>query len=238
LFNYNNNNQGTSSTSTSTSTQNQHQHQPSSQTDRVPPRTSQPYDSNSYPFSNSSAPTPSSTTSTTSAPHEQPQPQPQQQPQQQQQQQSDVASSRPRRASLSDIKSSDDIESLTVRQIKEILTRNYVEFKGCCEKRELLDKLRRLYDSHCDNIKLQKLLDEGATSQMTNNNDESTKTDTGGTKKRVDESDVCKICMEKLMDCVLLECGHMVSCTECGKQLAECPVCRQNIVRMVRVFKS
>lgn len=41
--------------------------------------------------------------------------------------------------------------------------------------------------------------------------------DNGG----VDENQ-CKICWEKVIDCVLLDCGHMLTCTECGKVLSEC----------------
>ena len=33
------------------------------------------------------------------------------------------------------------------------------------------------------------------------------------------------------IDCVMLECGHMCTCTQCGKQMAECPICRQYVVR-------
>ena len=29
-------------------------------------------------------------------------------------------------------------------------------------------------------------------------------------QKKFDEADLCKICMESLIDCVLLDCGHMV----------------------------
>ena len=36
--------------------------------------------------------------------------------------------------------------------------------------------------------------------------------------------------MEQI-DCVMLECGHMCTCTQCGKQMAECPICRQYVVR-------
>ena len=52
------------------------------------------------------------------------------------------------------------------------------------------------------------------------------------------ESEVCKICMDAMIDCVLLECGHMVSCTECGKRLSECPICRQYVVRAVHIFRA
>ncbi|XP_016103255.1 E3 ubiquitin-protein ligase rififylin-like [Sinocyclocheilus grahami] len=50
-----------------------------------------------------------------------------------------------RRASLSDIRSVEDIEALSVRQLKEILARNFVDYKGCCEKWELMERVTRLY---------------------------------------------------------------------------------------------
>lgn len=48
----------------------------------------------------------------------------------------------------------------------------------------------------------------------------------------------CKICMAAPLECVLLECGHIAACTACAKQLAECPICRQYVVRAVRFFRS
>lgn len=50
-----------------------------------------------------------------------------------------------RRASLSDLSRVDDIEMLSVRQLKEILARNFVNYTGCCEKWELMERVRRLY---------------------------------------------------------------------------------------------
>jgi len=123
-----------------------------------------------------------------------------------------------RRASLSDIRFEDDIENLSVKQIKEILANNFVEYRGCCEKKELVDKLKQLYKSNLENKQKEKEINEGA--------------------QAANDTDICKICMESIIDCVLLECGHMVSCIKCGKQLAECPICRQNVVRVLRVFKS
>lgn len=49
---------------------------------------------------------------------------------------------------------------------------------------------------------------------------------------------LCRICMDAVIDCVLLECGHMVTCTKCGMRMSECPICRQYVVRAVHVFKS
>lgn len=53
-----------------------------------------------------------------------------------------------------------------------------------------------------------------------------------------DDDNLCRICMDAVIDCVLLECGHMVTCTKCGKRMSECPICRQYVVRAVHVFKS
>lgn len=52
------------------------------------------------------------------------------------------------------------------------------------------------------------------------------------------EENLCKICMDSPIDCVLLECGHMVTCSKCGKRMSECPICRQYVVRAVHVFRS
>lgn len=52
------------------------------------------------------------------------------------------------------------------------------------------------------------------------------------------DDNLCRICMDSVIDCVLLECGHMVTCTKCGKRMSECPICRQYVVRAVHVFKS
>lgn len=54
----------------------------------------------------------------------------------------------------------------------------------------------------------------------------------------INDDNLCRICMDAMIDCVLLECGHMVTCTKCGKRMNECPICRQYVVRAVHVFKS
>ncbi|CAB1347484.1 unnamed protein product, partial [Coregonus sp. 'balchen'] len=107
-----------------------------------------------------------------------------------------------------------DIDALSVRQLKEILARNFVNYKGCCEKWELMERVTRLYH---DQKELQNLDPSGTPGQ---------------------EENLCKICMDSPIDCVLLECGHMVTCTKCGKRMNECPICRQYVVRAVHIFRS
>ncbi|XP_059401107.1 E3 ubiquitin-protein ligase RNF34-like isoform X2 [Carassius carassius] len=137
------------------------------------------------------------------------------------------ATQRCARASLSDLSHENDIESLTVRQLKEILARNFVNYSGCCEKWELVERVHRLYRENqlnrrsMENVSNSLAADSVQVAQL------------GG----VDES-LCRICMDAVIDCVLLECGHMVTCTKCGKRMSECPICRQYVVRAVHVFKS
>uniref|UniRef100_G3UGH2 E3 ubiquitin-protein ligase RNF34 n=1 Tax=Loxodonta africana TaxID=9785 RepID=G3UGH2_LOXAF len=121
------------------------------------------------------------------------------------------------RASLSDLSSLEDVEGMSVRQLKEILARNFVSYSGCCEKWELVEKVNRLYKENEENQK-----SYGERLQLQDEEDDS----------------LCRICMDAVIDCVLLECGHMVTCTKCGKRMNECPICRQYVVRAVHVFKS
>lgn len=129
-----------------------------------------------------------------------------------------------RRASLKDIDKVEDIEQLTNRQLKEILAANFVDYKGCVERYELSDRVKRLYeDREGMKAKEEKAANAGEA-------------DTPG--QQSGDDDLCRICMDATIDCVLLECGHMVTCTTCGKQMNECPICRQYVVRCVHIFRS
>ncbi|XP_078808882.1 E3 ubiquitin-protein ligase RNF34a isoform X4 [Oryzias latipes] len=130
------------------------------------------------------------------------------------------------RASLSDISSLRDIEGLSVRQLKEILARNFVNYSGCCEKWELVERVSRLYRETEENRKSL----ENVSSTVTSDGEICPLT--------IRDDNLCRICMDATIDCVLLECGHMVTCTKCGKRMNECPICRQYVVRAVHVFKS
>lgn len=119
--------------------------------------------------------------------------------------------------SLSQIQNIDEVEDLSVKELKCILSANFVDFKGCCEKKELLDRVRTLWKSKQE-------VNKKKSSMAPDEED--------------DSEEQCKICMDATIDCVLLECGHMVTCTKCGKQITDCPICRQHISRIVHVFKA
>jgi len=112
---------------------------------------------------------------------------------------------------LSEIESLEDLRELSTKQVKELLAMNRVNFKGCVEKEELLKIVERLWRQE------QRNKEEGDA---------------------MDDDSMCKICMDSPIDCVMLECGHMCTCTNCGKQMAECPICRQYVVRVVKTFKA
>ncbi|CAF0737337.1 unnamed protein product [Didymodactylos carnosus] len=118
-----------------------------------------------------------------------------------------------RRKSLSDIKDDQNIEDLSIKELKEILATNFVNYKGCVEKSELIEKVQRLYRDRTSQQEKAKELDGMSTG----------------------DTELCKVCMDSTVECVFLDCGHMVTCVKCGKLLAECPICRQNIIRVVRL---
>ncbi|KNC50820.1 uncharacterized protein AMSG_06724 [Thecamonas trahens ATCC 50062] len=51
-----------------------------------------------------------------------------------------------------------------------------------------------------------------------------------------EDANLCVVCMDNRIDVILLECGHVCACSECADSLDECPMCRANIVRAVKMF--
>ncbi|XP_075992942.1 E3 ubiquitin-protein ligase RNF34 isoform X2 [Anticarsia gemmatalis] len=117
----------------------------------------------------------------------------------------------PAHISVERFKQESELDELSVKQLKELLTRSRVEYRGCLERADLLERAKTLWRNHqiykddIDNLPIE---------------------------------ECCKICMAAPLECVLLECGHIAACTGCAKQLAECPICRQYVVRAVRFFRS
>lgn len=50
-----------------------------------------------------------------------------------------------RKTSLADIPNEQDIDQLSTRQLKELLARHFVDYKGCVEKHELVTRVERLW---------------------------------------------------------------------------------------------
>lgn len=45
----------------------------------------------------------------------------------------------------------------------------------------------------------------------------------------------CKVCIGNQINCVIIPCGHLVVCNECGRLLHKCPICRGLLERTVGV---
>ena len=50
---------------------------------------------------------------------------------------------------------------------------------------------------------------------------------------REDAKRLCSICLDRVCEVVLLDCGHSCACEQCAATLKECVVCRQRVQRVV-----
>ncbi|KAJ1923122.1 RING finger protein 34 [Tieghemiomyces parasiticus] len=110
-----------------------------------------------------------------------------------------------------------DIRSFTARQLKAILAANLVDYQHAVEKQDLIDKLEVLLNNTRAEL-------------------------AAYTKSPDEEENNCRVCYDGVINCLILECGHMATCVECAKRLQAtvnaCPICRQPITRVVHVFKT
>jgi len=53
---------------------------------------------------------------------------------------------------------------------------------------------------------------------------------------RKDDTNMCVVCLDKRVDTVFLECGHLACCKKCAIKLQTCPICRSPITRVVPIF--
>ncbi|CAH8631425.1 unnamed protein product [Schistosoma bovis] len=136
-----------------------------------------------------------------------------------------------RNVKLEDLMSEESIENLSVRQIKDLLVYNFVDFTHCVEKAELIARAKQLWRNYKQQQPLIFEAQEAVEFEDCQN------AGTSSEKCPVDLNDECGVCMEAPVNCVFLECGHLFSCVDCGRKLTECPLCRQSIVRVVRTFR-
>lgn len=117
------------------------------------------------------------------------------------------------------------LQRYTVKELKNFLNAESVNYSGLIEKHELYEKAKNLVLDRRNNEKILK-----------EQTDDGNQANDGKPEADV-EKDVCKVCWDATINCVLLECGHMCACISCSKKLMECPICRQHVVRCVHVFR-
>ncbi|KAJ3269665.1 hypothetical protein HDV01_001137 [Terramyces sp. JEL0728] len=105
-----------------------------------------------------------------------------------------------------------DIQSLSTKALRQMLLLERVSLKFALERKDLLERAQLLID----NVRKE--------------------------QGNLPEDQICKICCDLAINCVLLECGHLIACMECATELqkttGECPICRARIVRIVHTFKA
>eukprot|EP00118_Oscarella_pearsei_P008742 m.46582 g.46582 ORF g.46582 m.46582 type:complete len:86 (+) comp33712_c0_seq4:3113-3370(+) len=55
---------------------------------------------------------------------------------------------------------------------------------------------------------------------------------------QTDNSKKCRICMDNVVNTIILPCGHQAFCTECAAKITECALDRQPIHEIVTVYCS
>lgn len=55
------------------------------------------------------------------------------------------------RIKLEDIRSAEHIEQLSIKCLKRLLLNNFVDYKGCCERWELQERVKRLWNDDLKN---------------------------------------------------------------------------------------
>lgn len=55
--------------------------------------------------------------------------------------------------------------------------------------------------------------------------------------KQLIKQDKCRICQNEQARTVLLPCGHLVVCKQCGISTSHCPVCRVKVASRIEVFR-
>ncbi|CAD7964136.1 unnamed protein product [Amoebophrya sp. A25] len=55
-------------------------------------------------------------------------------------------------------------------------------------------------------------------------------------QQREDEN-LCKICFDAELNTCLYPCGHVVCCQRCSTQITECPVCRNSIGEVIKLYR-
>jgi hypothetical protein len=51
------------------------------------------------------------------------------------------------------------------------------------------------------------------------------------------EESTCVICLDAVPEAVIVDCGHLCVCMACTKGLHKCPMCRKDIIQIIKVFK-
>ncbi|KAG0356086.1 hypothetical protein BG005_004989 [Podila minutissima] len=122
-----------------------------------------------------------------------------------------------------------DPSTLSIKAIKAILDSSFVTYVGVVEKKELVDRLQKLIDNtRAEQAMVQEQEVEAKKSPTSS--------------AATEDDNLCKICCDAALNCVMLNCNHMSTCMDCGKLIMEgsrmCPICREYVVKLLHVFRA
>ncbi|KAL7676504.1 hypothetical protein ACOME3_002757 [Neoechinorhynchus agilis] len=63
------------------------------------------------------------------------------------------------------------------------------------------------------------------------------KTEQGKASDSKEETE-CVICMDRKREVAFQNCGHFVACAECAMKVRSCPMCRQRVLDIIRIYMS
>ncbi|KAH6622337.1 hypothetical protein C7974DRAFT_362780 [Boeremia exigua] len=55
-------------------------------------------------------------------------------------------------------------------------------------------------------------------------------------KNAQEEERLCRICWEDAADAAFYDCGHVVACLQCAKEVQNCPVCRKRVLCAMKLY--
>jgi hypothetical protein len=76
------------------------------------------------------------------------------------------------------------------------------------------------------------------TSLTNNNNNNNQNNNNNSNQNNLSDNGLCIVCMDAPFETVFLECGHLACCLSCSGKLKLCPICRNQIVRVIPVFRA
>ncbi|KAF9908290.1 CCR4-Not complex caf1 ribonuclease subunit Caf1 [Linnemannia zychae] len=109
-----------------------------------------------------------------------------------------------------------DPSTLSIKAIKTILDQSFVTYVGVVEKRDLVERLQKLIDNTRAE---QTMVQEQEAEAKSKSSDTSAKKSSTG--NLADDDNLCKICCDAALNCVMLNCNHMSTCMDCGKLIME-----------------
>ncbi|KAG0299728.1 RING finger protein 34 [Dissophora globulifera] len=130
-----------------------------------------------------------------------------------------------------------DPSTLSIKTIKALLDNSFVSYVGVVEKRDLVDRLQKLIE----NTKAERVMvqEQEELSKKAAASPKASRPPAGGANE---DDNLCKICCDAALNCVMLNCNHMSTCMDCGKLIMEgsrmCPICREYVVRLLHVFRA